>query len=260
MKPSDLQDLQTQHQQLITKASNDPQLNKLIHNNKNDGLSLHENEKKSSTNKHTKYLIKSRSTASILPAINKNKNKTKTKQCTLPPTKKWSSINNKMRDTQFHQVLKLQKLVNYRNKKRLNKSYSTNILLNKPNNKNDNNRSLSWNAHLKLLQEYDYNRVILQELCSKIGFSNKDGSRLLSTLIARNNEIIENVSSALGFERNRIDSVVKSNKNLSESKTELNNELETMKQKFDNIKHQISTFNTSQNKHTQQLQLAQKIA
>eukprot|EP01083_Nonionella_stella_P289326 984567_1 len=126
------------------------------------------------SNGNHKHLCKSRSVASLM---------------TLPATKKWSAIHHKFRETQFEHVLKLQKLVHHRSKKRLTKSSTTtNIALNKT-----NQSSLSWKQHLELLQEYDYNRVILQELCSNIGLSNKHSGRLLSTLIERNNQIINHV-------------------------------------------------------------------
>ena len=263
-----MDDLQRQHKELINKATNDPQLSQFIQPNKpkkKKRLSNHDHSntlifqnstssliKKKKTNK---YLTKSRSTASLLPAINPSPSTS-----ALPQPKKWSCTSNKMRKSQFDHVLKLQKFVKYKAKKRsLNKSLSTTILLS-DNNKQNIDRSLSWNKHLRLLEEYDYNRVILQELCSKIAFSNKDSGNLLSSLIVRNNAIIENVSSALGFERNRIDSITKSNKTLSASKVSLHGELESMKSKFDNIKHQISSFNASQNKHNKQLKLAQQIA
>ena len=265
-KAKELEQIQSRHKALIDKAANDPHLNKFIQPTKAkpDRGIIYENEStQMMQKKNRKYLTKSRSTASLLPAIHQHRSKTSTSTSSIPSSTKWSATNTKFRENQFQQVLKLQKLVQHKARKRLSKSHSTNVIsLNQDCSQSTDtgNRSLSWDKHLELLQEYDYNRVILQELCTKIQFDNKDGGELLSSLITRNNAIIKEISTALGFERNRIDSITSSNRQLTRTKTALDGELVQMKQKFDNIKHQISAFNTAQSTHTKQLEMARKSA
>jgi len=258
----------------MQKASTDAQLQQFLHPARTEPpQTVFENESNSLTKqKNNKFLLKSRSTASILPLINPKTGKCSTKSkhltpsassasvCTLPPKKKWCQNQS----GPYQDVLKLQKLVKHRERKRLSKSQSTARISLEARGDASKGKSkhaaLSWEQHLELLQEYDYNRVILQELCTKLNFPSNDSGRLLEQLLDRNNDIIESVSTALGFERNRIDAVTQSNRKLIHSKSQLSGQLTDAKQKFDDIQHQICDFNASQTRHTKQLELARHSA
>ena len=126
--------------------------------------------------------------------------------------------------------------------------------------KNSETDEMSWSNHLSLLKEYDQNRVLLQELTDNIKSESVETGQLLSDILQRNDQIKENLSHALGYERNRIDKYFETSNQLKIENTTLNEQLSNLQHKFSTIKDEIQTFNNAQQTHKNQLNMAQKFA
>ncbi|ETO22687.1 viral A-type inclusion protein [Reticulomyxa filosa] len=121
-------------------------------------------------------------------------------------------------------------------------------------------KPLTWEEHMVLADEYDYNKIVMKEILDQLKFESRDCASLLEHVVGRNDSIHNQLSSALRYEQNQIEIFKNQNQLLNKSATDLKMQLAGITGEYNNISQEIKAFNESQEKHHRSLQLFQKQA